>query len=296
MTSIGLTWNSEIRDNGTAFYFRRALERMVAGGGLAEVKHYQARGEVGKHDWYFYVDDGRDDLKWLPPHPCAYYAIDTHLGYGYRLWKARHFDRVFVAQKDAVAQMKHDGVPWVEWLPLACDPEHHATATELQAKGVPDSMLEREWDAAFVGFLRDDTHPAMNNRIEYLDTLFREIPKSWLSVNVFHEGMALRYVKSRVGFNVSVKRDLNMRVFEVMSTGTPLLTNRNVEGIEELFEDGVHYVGYEGPQEAVERAKWMLAHRDEANAIGRCGHAEVRARHTYRHRVETIAAEMEKAA
>lgn len=285
MLSVGLTAHNLIRDNGTYFYCRRAFERMRDRGEIAEATHYLPRGEVGKHDFYLYVDDGQDHIKWLPPHPNAYYAIDTHLGYDYRVWKARQFDRVFVAQKDAVEQFKRDGVKHVEWLPLACDPEYHPNAEELKAKGAD---VSKAYDVAFVGFLQGEYQPGMNNRVEYLDALFKAIPSSWLSTGVFHADMALRYVRARVGFNVSIKRDLNMRCFEIMSTCTPLLTNKNVDGIDDLFAEGEHYIGYEGPDDAAQMARFALEDPAAATYCAETALAEVRAKHTYEHRMKRV--------
>jgi spore maturation protein CgeB len=137
--------------------------------------------------------------------------------------------------------------------------------------------------------MQDERQPGFNNRIDYLDALFRAYPNSWLSANVFFEPMAQRFVKARAGFNISIKRDLNMRVFEIMSTGTPLLTNRNVEGLGDLFNSGEHYWGYDGLEDLVEKAGYLL----ELSDIKRDGMAaralhEVRSKHTYKHRMQTI--------
>lgn len=247
---------------------------------------------VPEADAYIYIDDGRDDLKWIPPHPNFYWAIDTHLGYAYRVWKAKHFDRVFTAQRDAVAQFKRDGIPWVEWLPLACHPQAHPCRRELLERGAKEEDLRQQWDIVFVGFLNDAKGPGMNSRVDYLDRLFREFPNSWLSVNCFFEPMAIRYIKGRLGFNISIRNDLNMRVFEVMSTGAALLTNRNVEGIESLFEEGTHYIGYESQDEMVEAARYALDMDGFTERVGASGFQEVRNRHTYLDRMRVIMEEL----
>lgn len=288
--NIGCTWDCTIRNNGTASYCMPALKELGH-----TVKHYQAMGECQKHDFYLYVDDGRDDKKWLPPHPNAYWAIDTHLGYGYRLWKAAQFDRVFVAQKDAVEQFKKDGIKHVEWLPLACHPMAHPNKEELISRGFPEKDLTRRHQIAFVGFLNDAKGEGFNSRVDYLDRLFAEFPQSWVAVNLFFEQMAVRFVQAQLGFNISIKQDLNMRCFEVMSTGTPLLTNRNVHGIGDLFEEGVDYFGYEGPDEMVEVAKLALNDDTLRRTIAGTGFNRVRARHTYKHRMETICEVMKHA-
>lgn len=288
---IGVVFNCEARNNGTATYAHRALKLLEAEG-LCRVKHFQPRGTIPEFDFYIYIDDGRDEIQWLPPHPCAYWAIDTHLGYGYRLWKARHFDRVFVAQQPAEAALKKDGIENVRWLPLACHPEAHVTKQELLTRGIAPDLVEQRWDIAFVGYLQDNYQEGYNSRVDYLDALFTAFPNSRLATNRFFEEMAIRYVKAKLGFNVSIKRDLNMRVFEVMSTGTPLLTNRDVDGIDEMFTDGVDYFGYKGKEEMVEVARHALSLNGEREEVGAHGFYKVRGQHTYVHRMETIIEEM----
>jgi spore maturation protein CgeB len=288
---IAVIANCELRNNGTFSYCHRALKQLEEQG-KCRVKHFQPRGTIPEFDFYIYIDDGRDELEWLPPHPCAYWAIDTHLGYGYRLWKARHFDRVFVAQKPAVADFKRDGIENVRWLPLACHPEAHPSKEELLARGASAELLEQRWDIAFVGYLADRYEESYNSRVDYLDALFTAFPNSRLATNRFFEEMAIRYIKARLGFNISIKRDLNMRVFEVMSTGCPLLTNMDVDGIGDLFVQGIHYFGYKGKAEMVDTAKEALSMNGERAEIGRNGLRCVRANHTYIHRMERIIEEM----
>lgn len=286
--NIGFTHNCELRNNGTATYMLRAARLLKDAGELEDFKHYQGRGPVEKHDWYLWVDDGRDDLTWTPPHPWAYWAVDTHLGYGYRLWKAQHADRVFVAQKDAVARLSRDGVQRVEWLPLACHAEAHPNKGELLARGMPAKDLTRIWDWAFVGFMQDSREIGTNNRTDYLQALWEAFRNCWISCGAFFEAMAIRFIRAQFGFNVSIKRDLNMRVFEVMSTGTPLLTNRNVEGITDLFVEGENYIGYEGPEEMVAQAGKMLRGEYDLDRIAGSAFTKVRQDHTYSDRLLAI--------
>jgi spore maturation protein CgeB len=137
--------------------------------------------------------------------------------------------------------------------------------------------------------MQDERQPGFNNRIDYLDTLFRAYPRSWLSANVFFEQMAQRFVKSRVGFNISIKRDLNMRVFEIMSTGTALLTNRNVEGLEDLFTEDQDFFGYENLEDLEAAAdKVMMLSQLERDLVASSALHKVRSQHTYKHRMQTI--------
>jgi len=82
-------------------------------------------------DLYLWVDWGEDALTEMLPytpinvhnlHPSVYVTSDTHLGFDYRLNKAREFDFVFCNQERAVEEFKEQGVESV-WLPHAVEPQ-----------------------------------------------------------------------------------------------------------------------------------------------------------------------------
>lgn len=289
--SIALIYNSEIRNNGTAVLCWDAAKR---GLGLGEnVARYEPRGTLPKHDFYLYVDDGRDGLEWECPHPNAYWAVDTHLGYEYRLKKAKGFDHVFCAQREGAEKMRRDLVLQAEWLPLACHPPANPNLSELMVHPDRDRLLsqgvDKAHDVVFVGFINYATREGFNNRLDYLHVMCEKFPNFWLTTNCFFEDMAVRYIRGRVGMNVSIRNDLNMRFFEVLSTGTCLLTNRDVEGWDELgFVEGKDFVGYKGIGEMCEKIQWCLDNPLEREEIAKRGHEKVRAHHTYAHRIQKI--------
>ncbi|MCF6285000.1 MAG: glycosyltransferase, partial [Candidatus Hydrogenedentes bacterium] len=90
-------------------------------------------------------------------------------------------------------------------------------------------------------------------------------------------------------FNASIACDVNMRVFEALATGRPLVTNREAaaNGLFELFEDGVHLIGYDD-EDLVSQVRRYLDDPGAAEAIGEAGRREVLERHTYAHRVNEI--------
>lgn len=291
LPSLGIFYNSEIRNNGTA---RRVTETFYRLGYMdAGTKRYNRppyEGEVEKHDFHLYIDDGRDDIEYMPSGPNACWLIDTHLGYDQRLAWARQFDHVFVAQKPAVAKMKADGIENVHWLPLACMPNVDPNPVEAVQYGLVEELPQKEWDVVFVGYLNQGSDDGEgNNRLEYLDYVWEKIPNNWLAFNKFFIDTAERGWKSRTFFNISIKDDLNMRFFEVMSYGTCLVTNTDVVGWDELgFEEGKHFVGYVGKEEAAERVQWALDHPIERETIAAAGHELARAEHTYEHRVNQM--------
>ena len=150
--------------------------------------------------------------------------------------------------------------------------------------------LDKKYDLAFVGFLNEgDGSDTSNNRIEWLDHAFKHFPNSWLAWQSFFEDMAVRIIRARFGFNISIRNDLNMRFFEVLSTGTCLLTNTSVEGIDDLgFEEDKHFVGYKSKEDLVNKTEYFLENPMERESIARSGHEKVRSGHTYDKRMQRI--------
>ena len=80
-----------------------------------------------------------------------------------------------------------------------------------------------------------------------------------------------------------------MRFFEILSTGTCLLTNRTVDGIDDLgLEEDVDFLGYETKEEMVEKMQWALDNPIEREAIAKSGHEKCRKFHTYELRMKKI--------
>ena len=289
--SVGNFYNAEIRNNGTARRVTEAMCRL----GMKECgfQRYSrpAGDDFAEHDLNLFIDDGRDDIVWLPPKPNACWLIDTHLGYSKRLEWARSFDHVFLAQLPDVARMAGDGIGSVDWLPLACNTYLDPCYEELTKHLGNKVDLTREWDLAFVGYLnrgvKDD--PLSHDRVAFLDRMFQEFPNSWLAFNVFFEQAAIRYAKARVGLNVSIRQDLNMRFFEVMSYGVCQLCNADMVGWDKLgFQEGVHFLGWNTVDEAVEKAREILTDIERRGKIAAAGKAFVRAGHTYEQRVKDL--------
>lgn len=266
---------------------KAAKALLEASGETVDVDHVYPVGDIspfGTYDLNIHVDWGEDGLvSVLPykpfdlPHPVAYWASDTHLGYEYRLSTAKKADFVFCAQKRAVEEMKRDGVKNPIWLPHAVEPLAYPRI----------DLLRKKYDVSFVG------HVNSENRIDALDRLFHEFPDFYYGQRLF-EDAARKYAESKVCMNISMLDDLNMRTFEVMATGSFLLTNW-IPTIEEVFEDGKHLVLYRSLDEMVEKAKYYIAHDEERERIARAGYEEVIEKHKVQDRVNVILNEYVKA-
>jgi len=106
------------------------------------------------------------------------------------------------------------------------------------------------------------------------------------------EDMGRIYSQSKVVLNVSIGGDLNMRVFEALMSGALLVTDRIDNGLDDLFVDGTHYVGYGTSEEAIAKIAHFLSHDEERQAIADQGRRLALAKHSYAHRWADMRATM----
>ena len=208
--------------------------------------------------------------------PCmtAWYGIDTHMDYIKHLRIGRLFDVTFVAQKEYVEHLRADGLRQIHWLPLGF-------AEEL----LPSPLPERTVDIAYVGSGRVTANP---ERHALLGALRREFSSTQFGTATPKE-MGRIYASARVVFNKSVKNDVNMRFFEAAGAGAVLVTNAIVDnGVEDLFEEGTHYVSYQNEASLIRVMRDLLADPLRCRAMGERARQHVLAHHTYRHRAESL--------
>ena len=265
------------RNDGPPLYWWNAMKKMGH-----DVTHFSSASipnkEWGKYNLHMWVDWGEDALAGILPyrpitmeslHPSIYITSDTHLGYDYRLNKAKEFDHVFCNQIRAVEDFNKDGVR-AQFLPHAVEPQAYPNEPEAMKK----------YDVCFVGYV------SFEKRADMLDDLFRAIPNYFYGQRLFEECAEI-YRKSRIVFNTAAVDDINMRCFEATATGSFLLTE-NIPTLSECFEDGVHLVTYDNMDDAIEKAKYYLEHEDEREKIARAGMEHTLANHTYKHRAEKM--------
>lgn len=243
-------------------------------------------GDSGKYDLHGLVDWGEDglgvNLDWELPHPNFYWIADSHLGYDYRLKRARQFDTIFASHKPSIERLVEDGIPRerIHYLPWAAEPMCYK----------PFPIAER-WDWCFVGYLNNE------DRVSLVERFCKEWPvgdKGYLGwrnpvvrgYNVL-EDVAKKFSQSRIILNEAVKTDLNMRCFEALACKRMLLTE-DIPAVRDHFEDGKHLVLFKTVDEAVEKAQYYLAHPDERNAIAEAGYREFLDKHTYMHRAKEL--------
>lgn len=238
----------------------------------------------GTFDLNILVDYGEDALgipiDWKIPSPNAYWVSDAHLGYDYRLKRAKEFDHVFVAQKWFVDKFVADGIPRekIHYLPHAYEPDLYRPLSSI-----------KKWDWCFVG------HPNSPHRIVLIDRFIKEFPNYYLGWRMpgvkGHnelEDVNEKYNFARLIINDNVLNDVNMRTFEALGASKLLIT-QNIPELTDLgFKNGQHLFMYDTIDQAVVYAKMMLADPERLESIAHSGYCEVKHRHTYMHRAKTI--------
>jgi glycosyltransferase involved in cell wall biosynthesis/Flp pilus assembly protein TadD len=161
---------------------------------------------------------------------------------------------------------KEAGIQKVTWIPSFNIYPHEQPFFE-----------NKVYDVSFVGQV-GRWHPYRRYVLNHLAR--QRVPLNILQAP--HEKAAEIYSKSLINLNISLNGDLNLRVFEVLSSGGFLLTDRlsSESGLDLLFRDGEHLVCFEDEKDLVDKINYFLNHPDEAKEIARNGCEEYRRNHT----------------
>lgn len=238
--------------------------------GMPDLQELLAALPVQQHpDLFIWVESvGRELPKGLNALSCpkACYLVDSHLNLSKHLEIAPSFDHAFIAQLEYLEAFRAVH-PSTHWLPLACDPEIHG-----------NKSLDKIHEISFVGSVSDGTR-----RARLLDSLRSEIPIYY--ERCFLDEMSEVFISSKIVFNEAVNHDLNMRFFEVLSSGSLLLSDqaRN-SGQHILFRDGEDYACYD-ENHLVSTAGFYLENDLLRELIAARGRALAHNAHTYHHRV-----------
>lgn len=300
MKRIAIWYHSNFgRNDGPPLYYLNCLQKLKD----VEVVHLVPEGDAsmfGKFDFHFCVDYGEDGLpvnhEWELPKDggkTIYVCSDAHIdenGRNFRFNKAKKFDYVFFNQVRFVDEYKQFNPNWekdnvfVGFLPHAAEPEAY-----------PFFEILKKWDVCFIGHVQTMKNFNGFSRVEALDRLFKEFPNFYFgtrnpmdpSANLF-EDASKKFCQSKVVFNISIKDDLNMRLFEILSSGSFQLTNYLPTLKDIGIEDGVHLVTYKTLDEMVEKAKYYIEHNEERQKIAEAGHKFFLENHSYMHRTMSI--------
>lgn len=273
-----ICFEGRVRPDSTGFYFLPAFKNL--GHDVTHITPDQIHAVKGGYDLYVRVDDGIYAPWPSHLHPSAYYVIDTHLDTEWRLKleKEGKFDHVSVAQKPGLS------LPWstknVSWNPLGCDPDAHNVGAR-----------EKLYDVGFIGHFHSQY---AKKRMDMLGVAFAAATGKVYYGNRQFKEMAEKYAQSKIVFNWSLNKDINMRVFEAMASGSCLLTDRIPEMAEIGLVDGTHFVGYADEKELAEAVKFLLHNDATRERIAQAGQLEALRSHTYQDRAALICKVMEE--
>lgn len=164
-----------------------------------------------------------------------------------------------------------------KWLPLAATPGYTPPVGEVQ----------KLFDCAFVGYVRDKP------REQALLDLNQHVSLS-IAQGQFGDAAVTTYHQARLGVNVPTRYghpqaydSANMRLFEILATGTPVVTPYEDYLSELGVEHGKTGFVYRNPQDLLDIVDKALSDFNLTN-IGNNAVKLVRERHTYAHRAKQV--------
>ena len=164
-----------------------------------------------------------------------------------------------------------------KWLPLAATPGY--------AK--PEKPIEKLVDIAMVGYVRDKQR-------EQLLLDLNAVHSMSVAQGVFGVEAVETYHGAKLGINIPTRYDdaraydsANMRFFEILATGTPLVTSYENYLPELGIKHGGNAFTYHNTRNCLEVVKKALTEFN-LNLIGRNAIKLVQERHTYTHRARQV--------
>jgi hypothetical protein len=264
--NIALIYHPLIDCPGYPGFIERALKQV---GG---VTHFLPGEEQPGFDQYWYVDDGPTAYMEPKYRPATYFAMDMVVKPFWYLDPVEHyfercqnFDRVLVTSTASLRYCQEQGLD-AKFIGFAADPEYHRPWE-----------LPREYDWIAVWHNCGD-------RIVATEAAYRRFPGGrWLWAG--NERYSEFISQGKCALNWLRGDIVNMRVFEVMACGTPLVTTVHEDMAYYGFVEGQHYLGFDGVDEMLDQIQWVQDHPMEAHLMAARARALVLSRHTYLHRV-----------
>lgn len=254
------------------FYYRALLED-----GTCEVKRFLTGYEYEGFDEYWYVDDG--PTRYMEPkyRPARYFALDMVVP---TVWfvnppdvyvkRMKNFDRAYVFTGAAKMYCEDNGLS-VELTPFGADADHHRPY---------DVSREFDWVAIWHN---------CGDRIEASKAATRSFPTGRVAYGSYEEYAKL-ISRGKCALNMSRADIVNMRVYEVMAVGTPLITNRMSDLPTFGIVEEEHYLGYDDIDEMLSAIGWVVEHPADAQAMAQRARDFILNNHTYVHRVRELLA------
>jgi len=231
--------------------------------------------------------------------PTVFWFVEDGAMFSYWQRDVGRYDHFWVIQQDDLAaELIRRGQRFVDYVPLACDPERHhpGAAAGLNPPAAPV-------DVGFVG----SPYP---NRLQLLGALadlpglrlwgpgWREHPQLGPRVAVDgpvpYERLPGLFATTRINLNLSSAVDpaafaarksfVNPRAFEICACGGFQLAEA-ASPIEWFFEPGREVITFSGPDEARDRIAFFLRHEAARQDIAAAGQRRAHAEHSYDRRL-----------
>ncbi|MCA8944246.1 MAG: glycosyltransferase [Planctomycetes bacterium] len=142
-------------------------------------------------------------------------------------------------------------------------PSHHVYPDETRAV-----------DVAFAGNLNPSIHGTRGEFLDRLLTLRERGLDIEVRSGIHGEGYGRMLSRAKVGFNRSVRGEMNLRAFEIPACGTALLMESSNREIREFFEPGEECVLYDDDT-FEDTVLELCAHDARRERIARAGHERV---------------------
>jgi hypothetical protein len=261
----------------TGVYIHRGL--LELGYEVDKYDHNNVKDIPEGYDFYFIVDSGPTyNIPRFLSGPSLYYSIDTHLDFENRLNMAKTATIPIMAQYTCGAfRATQEGLTTI-WMPLGCDPWIHV-----------DQQAERALDISFVGHLYQDDVWRQTIKNKLLEHGLKE-EKIYIG-EATKEDLSLIYSRSKIVLNHTVrdnKKDINMRVFEAMSCGAYLLTQRlDNNDMDQIF-DPTLYAVYNNDTEMFQTIDNVLRGWEQYKKIAAKAKLAVRRYHTYAEHLKNL--------
>ncbi|MGA7838411.1 MAG: glycosyltransferase [Ignavibacteriaceae bacterium] len=142
-----------------------------------------------------------------------------------------------------------------------------------------DLLLKNEF---FKEFRRSKNSPILPYKFGLKRKVFPPVYGAQMYSVIKNAGVVLN-----IHSDSSTKYASNMRLFETTGVGTCLLTDWK-ENLNNLFKDGSEIISYKSTEECVEKAGWLLNHREESLQIGKRAQKKTLTQHTYEQRAPEL--------
>ena len=208
------------------------------------------------------------------PIPTVLGSLDTPLRFEAHAQFGKYFNYVFTPHREYLDYFKKQCGVKTFLLLFACDPDVHKPYSK-----------EEQYDLAFVG-TASAVPDLYRERIAYLQSLKNTFHCAFYET-ISDEQMVQIYAEAKMVFNYAVTNGFNRRIFDVLSCGKLLLTNRT-PALDGIFDDKVHLICYDNLPHLENLIHYYLDNPEKRAKIAAQGHYQVWKKHTMYHRIDVM--------